>query len=82
VIGVLAAIVLETALAVNRPPFDGDPFVLDGDRYVTADPAMVLTTFEASKPDDAFRIFLLARVYRVDGPLTAWAPVDLLVGAA
>jgi len=24
----------------------------------------------------------LARVYRVDGPLTAWAPVDLLVGAA
>jgi len=26
--------------------------------------------------------FPLARVYRVDGPLTAWAPVDLLVGAA
>jgi len=29
-----------------------------------------------------FSVSCLARVYRVDGPLTAWAPVDLLVGAA
>jgi hypothetical protein len=68
VVAALALFVLETTLAVHRPPFDGEPFVLDGGHYVTADPTMVLTRFTADKPDDAFRIFLLGGSQAMGSP--------------